>query len=461
MRGAAGGGAQAPARTVTPAPSEGGGEETPSDNGGEETPAAALEAAKTAVATATSMPTEATKKRAHEALEKAVQEAQRAVQRAQDALSEAQEYRTAQIRVLNSLQVRDDVTVTLAALEAAKRAVQRARSERTAAAIEAARAALKAAVQEAQRAVQEAQDALREAQAYQTRQASVLDSLQVPSGGASSRPTLTPEQVRDLSGQGFGSGLAAIGNVGGQLGNLISESGFAPLGSGPRNGVEISIKTTEPIDGWFAHVARAIGAYSGVGVSRVWLNAEGRRTAIADDPFLRPSEPTPDISGYVSAAVLASDFSSYSYSGTRNFAGGIMGDREPSVSATWRGAMLGASNSGDALAGDAVLTYSVADNTVDVAFSQIAAYEDGIRPPSFSGPTELSWSGLTMRRFGTYVGFDDSAQSDDGMTVTIDVRFYGPNAEETAGTFSLGASRTLSTGRGMSGGWLAIREDDS
>ena len=123
----------------------------------------------------------------------------------------------------------------------------------------------------------------------------------------------------------------------------------------------------------------------------------------------------------------------------------------PSATATWRGAMVGQSRgsigNGAQLAGEAVLTYSIADSTIDVALSQISSYGS----VTYSGPRSFVWNDLEVNSDGTFhiPGYtnDRSGTRLHPTLGYIEGDFYGPNAEETAGVFERGS---------VQGAWLAI-----
>ena len=96
--------------------------------------------------------------------------------------------------------------------------------------------------------------------------------------------------------------------------------------------------------------------------------------------------------------------------------------------ATWRGVMVGGkigetADFGDAVRGDATLTYDFANTDMDVAFTNIRSIRDVDVPATYPN---MTWQNLEVSngRFGG--GFDDP---------TIEGRFYGPNHEEVGGIF--------------------------
>ena len=113
-----------------------------------------------------------------------------------------------------------------------------------------------------------------------------------------------------------------------------------------------------------------------------------------------------------------------------------------SGSAAWRGRMVGvAMESGSSLAGESALTYSFADNTVDVEISGIRAIDDVV---AYTGGTSFAWTGLAVNSDGSFhiPGYNND-RSDLTLSLAlhstlgyIDGDFYGPNAEEAAGIFT-------------------------
>ena len=123
-----------------------------------------------------------------------------------------------------------------------------------------------------------------------------------------------------------------------------------------------------------------------------------------------------------------------------------------SGSASWRGQMVGvATDSGSLLAGKSALTYSFADNTVDVEISGIRAIDDRF---AYAGSSSLAWSGLSVNSDGSFYipGYNNDrsvADLDSALHPTlgyIDGDFYGPDAEEAAGIF---------TRDNVTGAWVA------
>lgn len=124
----------------------------------------------------------------------------------------------------------------------------------------------------------------------------------------------------------------------------------------------------------------------------------------------------------------------------RSFAFGERTTRRPLGSGTWRGAMVGTSivESGPtlpALAGEAVLTFSLSNNLIDVRISNVRSYNDA----RYTGRSSFSWSNLRVQSDGRF-------HQDGSGNNHITGNFYGPEAAETAGVFEHGS---------VIGAWLA------
>ena len=106
--------------------------------------------------------------------------------------------------------------------------------------------------------------------------------------------------------------------------------------------------------------------------------------------------------------------------------------RSNGATASWRGAMAGNSMvTGIALVGEAAVSYTVSDDSVGVELTNIEQRDDGSGAIEavYSGPDSFTWA-LTDR--------NDEGHSDFWKyepEFNSNVRFYGPNAEEAAGTF--------------------------
>lgn len=127
---------------------------------------------------------------------------------------------------------------------------------------------------------------------------------------------------------------------------------------------------------------------------------------------------------------------------TRNrsgFAAAAMGELHngrPAGSATWRGPVFsefleypfGASFP-DIYGGDAIITYNISTNTVDVE----------IHPLGYLNDLRFSWTGLTVNSDASfYIPGYGNDRSGTGLHPTlgyIDGDFYGPNAGESAGVY--------------------------
>ncbi len=104
----------------------------------------------------------------------------------------------------------------------------------------------------------------------------------------------------------------------------------------------------------------------------------------------------------------------------------------PAASATWRGAMVGATyvnNRPETLMGDATVVYDLGRNQVDVSLFDIDNVDANQPFP------DLGWSEVPVGGDGSFA----SAASD------VEGRFYGPNHEEVGGVFT-GTTATGSFG---------------
>lgn len=112
--------------------------------------------------------------------------------------------------------------------------------------------------------------------------------------------------------------------------------------------------------------------------------------------------------------------------------------RRNGARATWRGAMSGSSlATGAALVGEAVVSYTVSDDTLGLEFSNVRQRDDGtgVVETTYSGPASFTWSriaGDLENRNSDYQFWSTDCQYG---ACGLDVRFYGRNAEEVAGTF--------------------------
>ena len=119
--------------------------------------------------------------------------------------------------------------------------------------------------------------------------------------------------------------------------------------------------------------------------------------------------------------------SSYSLSARYGIAGGDLTGNPPDITATWRGVMVGTPATGNlrgnVLQGDAVLTFSVGDSMLDVAFTGI---KDLDRIADHATES-VRFDDVPVRSDGTF-----------GIGLTgnrIQGGFYGPAHAETAGVF--------------------------
>ena len=141
--------------------------------------------------------------------------------------------------------------------------------------------------------------------------------------------------------------------------------------------------------------------------------------------------------------IAETDSSFHKWAGVQGTASGA----PPDAAATWSGLMLGyqggrAASETPFVEGLARLEYSLSDNTLDVAFSDVAS-RDGRR-----FLRDFAFKGLEAQEDGTF-GTDGT----DGAAGTIDGAFFGPSQEEAAGTFHHNASN-------ITGGFGARRLPD-
>lgn len=136
------------------------------------------------------------------------------------------------------------------------------------------------------------------------------------------------------------------------------------------------------------------------------------------------------------------------YVGGWSAAFGRSSGNEPQGSASWAGSMVGfETRGGIKLNGRSTVTYSLADNTVDVRLY-------GISGPGYRGNSEFNWQNMPVNSDGSFFHPGDNksvytnTRNVAGNTY-IDGNFYGPNAEESAGVFE----RNF-----VSGAWLAGKE---
>ena len=430
------------------------------------------------MAAATSTRTEAAIQAARRALSEAVETAeadktaaQADLNAAQAAVTKAQDYRAAQAAILDRLRpISDLATVETAstdaeaaeALTAAENAVAAATSTRTEAAIQAARRALSAAVETAeaykiaaQAALDAAQAALTEAQNYRTAQAAVLDGLQPISAvtrysdgstGGQSRVTdlnITHVKMTDFLIVEGGSlpntilliqqGRAKFSCLDSVPQNRNGEAGLSETGCTfvPENTLiapyfEVALESlVESLRGASDQSNGFVLLVTGGTINGIELAVQGEGGSLAG------------VGQYSAFSTHRGYDANQSFVSAQSEAFGERTARRPLGTATWRGAMVGTSisDSGPALAGEAVLAFSLADNEIDVEISNVRSYDD----VSYTGPSSFSWSNLQVQSDGQFRRAD--AQNDH-----ISGNFYGPNTEESAGVFERGS---------VVGAWLA------
>ena len=251
-----------------------------------------------------------------------------------------------------------------------------------------------------------------------------------------------------------GTGCTSLGESAGMIWEELSgasdqSNGFALLRPDPINRVEVSFKT---ITAGTAPTSSTVGAPD-LGTTPV--AASTHRPPVLDTSTFIGG--VGQHSGFFTliGATRRSSTDRFVYDGGFSSA---FGERHsggrPSATATWRGAMVGQSRgsigNGARLAGEAVLTYSISDSTIDIAFSQISAYGS----VTYSGPRSFVWNDLEVNSDGT---FHIPGYTNDRIGTRlhptlgyIEGDFYGPNAEETAGVFERGS---------VQGAWLAIADN--
>ena len=273
-----------------------------------------------------------------------------------------------------------------------------------------------------------------------------------------------------------GTGCTSLGESAGMIWEELSgasdqSNGFALLRPDPINRVEVSFKTVTAITSGTAPTTPTAGTGSGDdGGPDVGSGDDGGPDVGSGDdggPDVGAVPVALDTSTFIGGVGQHSGFftliGATRRSSTDRFVydGGFssaFGERHsggrPSATATWRGAMVGQSRgsigNGARLAGEAVLTYSISDSTIDVAFSQISAYGS----VTYSGPRSFVWNDLEVNSDGT---FHIPGYTNDRIGTRlhptlgyIEGDFYGPNAEETAGVFERGS---------VQGAWLAIADN--
>ena len=112
--------------------------------------------------------------------------------------------------------------------------------------------------------------------------------------------------------------------------------------------------------------------------------------------------------------------------------------RRNGARATWRGAMAGSSlATGAALVGEAVVSYTVSDDSLGLEFSNVRQRDDGtgVVKTTYSGPDSFTWARIEGNLEDPHSDYQFWATDCQYGACGLDVRFYGPNAEEVAGTF--------------------------
>ena len=140
--------------------------------------------------------------------------------------------------------------------------------------------------------------------------------------------------------------------------------------------------------------------------------------------------------GRYSAAAVTGHYDPASRRGGEDIYAVSYGDRAfslPTISATYRGAMIGTELiTRAALEGRASITYSSANNDLDIRLHGIRQYRDGeVTAGTYGGPAEFQWNDVPL----------DSQNNRDtlvvhyGENLRLHGSFYGPNGEEFGGTF--------------------------
>ena len=444
--------------------------------GGTQTPAAALEAAKNAVANANSAKTAAAIEAARRAIAAAVETASTAVETAetgttsaQAAVTKAQDYRTAQMAILDALQPINASLATVktastpaeaaAALTAAENAMAVATETRTAAAIDAARRALAAAARAAQAALEAAQAALEAAQAALEAAREYRDE-QLPAIGLiptqPEPPTPTPPTNFNVTHHVTGRVVVILDQqehiISPPAGTVIPfdhsywrtvradaralTNGFRQFGSGRVNGIAMAIKrfpteNTE-ISGFSVSSQRddiiAVGDYSGFIVSSssvIEANSAARAGGL--------------VPGWAAGGSTA------------------FGERSPDrwrydnpaldqVVLTYEGALAGVFYDPSSRPRNRTFTGEMS-LTLPLASGTGPTVDYNIKTPygNFNGYKVLRDHGF---RTSTGILSDGTRRYFPRGTVIIDGNFYGPNGEEAAGN--------LITDR-IYGAWLVKR----
>ena len=482
LAGCGGGGGTPAASTQTPAAST-------------QTPAAALTAAENAVAAANSAKTAAAVEAARRALDAAVETASAAVEAVEadsaalrTVEADVQTYQTQQTAILDGLQpitpaslatVKPAATLQLritwrsgrltpldyllhlgaadrhnAAVAAAEKAMARARAERTPVRIDEARRAVRA-IERSVIGVREAVDAALEttrtaftrARNYRTEQTPLIAAIQTQpeQRGGGRVATWSQSRVADLNVTHVQ--MTDIRSPDGSRTEVVCSdsvtNGFACSQVLAADVAAIAGRSRIPMRVAGVHVAPLQGAsdltngfsalVSGGAINDVRVAIKGPVTTDGGDRY--------NIGGVGQYSAFSTEWfdeQTLGWSSASSTAFGERAARRPLGSGTWRGAMVGTSisDSGPALAGRAALTFSLADNEIDVQISSVRSYN----AVSYTGPSSFSWSNLRVQSDGR---FHRDGSGNDHITGN----FYGPETTETAGVFEQGS---------VIGAWLAI-----
>ncbi len=161
--------------------------------------------------------------------------------------------------------------------------------------------------------------------------------------------------------------------------------------------------------------------------------------------------------GRYSAAAVTGHYDPASSRGGSDIYAVSYGDYTPSrptISATYRGAMIGTELiTRAALEGQASITYSVASNELDIRLYGITQYrdDDDVTAGTYGGDSEFRWNDVSLGASNDTT--DTILYYSEGDEVDLRASFYGPNAEEFSGTFETPSSN----GSHVIGAWLAKR----
>ena len=109
-------------------------------------------------------------------------------------------------------------------------------------------------------------------------------------------------------------------------------------------------------------------------------------------------------------------------------------------SATWRGAMIGATRAlGTEVEGRSLLEYDFSNDTLDLTLDQIAASPYDESGFTYEGPSNFVWQGLPANADGSFYipgyGNDKPGTPLHPTLGYVDGDFYGPDAAEFGGVF--------------------------